>query len=71
MAEQMCDAVADSDFECQSEDNETMIPSTSTSVTNEIEAWKRFNSWVHCICVVTFDLELGQALEVRKLIHIA
>lgn len=23
-----------------------------------------FSSWVHCICVVTFDLELGQAIEV-------
>ncbi|KJH48866.1 hypothetical protein DICVIV_04992 [Dictyocaulus viviparus] len=26
--------------------------------------WERFNDWVHSICVVTFDLELGQALEV-------
>ncbi|KAJ1365658.1 hypothetical protein KIN20_026059 [Parelaphostrongylus tenuis] len=25
---------------------------------------ERFNEWVHSICVVTFDLELGQALEV-------
>ncbi|XP_075219220.1 protein DENND6B isoform X2 [Lycorma delicatula] len=25
--------------------------------------WERFSSWCHCICVVTFDLELGQALE--------
>lgn len=25
--------------------------------------WERFNQWIHCICVVTFDLELGQALE--------
>lgn len=30
----------------------------------EIAPWERFNRWVHCICVVTFDLELGQALEV-------
>ena len=28
--------------------------------------WDRFQNWVHCICVVTFDLELGQAMEVRK-----
>ena len=27
--------------------------------------WDRFQNWVHCICVVTFDLELGQAMEVR------
>lgn len=26
--------------------------------------WDRFSSWIHCICIVTFDLELGQALEV-------
>ena len=25
--------------------------------------WDRFNTWVHSICVVTFDLELGQAIE--------
>jgi len=29
--------------------------------------WDRFQNWVHCICVVTFDLELGQAMEVRIL----
>lgn len=26
--------------------------------------WERFTNWVHCICIVTFDLELGQAIEV-------
>ncbi|XP_056281409.1 protein DENND6B [Pseudoliparis swirei] len=26
-------------------------------------AWARFSSWLECVCVVTFDLELGQALE--------
>ncbi|XP_069823095.1 protein DENND6A [Dendropsophus ebraccatus] len=25
--------------------------------------WDRFSSWVHCICVVGFDLELGQTVE--------
>ena len=24
------------------------------------ETWERFSGWVHSICVVTFDLELGQ-----------
>uniref|UniRef100_A0A3Q3W730 UDENN domain-containing protein n=1 Tax=Mola mola TaxID=94237 RepID=A0A3Q3W730_MOLML len=28
-------------------------------------AWARFSSWLECVCVVTFDLELGQAIEVR------
>lgn len=26
--------------------------------------WEGFSNWFHSICVVTFDLELGQALEV-------
>ena len=26
--------------------------------------WDRFFGWVKCVCVVTFDLELGQAMEV-------
>uniref|UniRef100_A0A8C4RW82 DENN/MADD domain containing 6B n=1 Tax=Erpetoichthys calabaricus TaxID=27687 RepID=A0A8C4RW82_ERPCA len=25
--------------------------------------WARFSCWVECVCVVTFDLELGQAIE--------
>ncbi|XP_074645615.1 protein DENND6B-like isoform X2 [Tubulanus polymorphus] len=25
--------------------------------------WDRFSSWLHCACVVTFDLEIGQAME--------
>jgi hypothetical protein len=26
--------------------------------------WDKFSNWLHCICVVTFDLEIGQTLEV-------
>ena len=29
------------------------------------ESWEKFHHWICCICVVTFDLELGQALEVN------
>jgi hypothetical protein len=25
--------------------------------------WNNLNYWVSCVCVVTFDLELGQAIE--------
>ncbi|KAG8432007.1 hypothetical protein GDO86_020330 [Hymenochirus boettgeri] len=25
--------------------------------------WDRFSSWLHCVCVVGFDLELGQTVE--------
>lgn len=49
------------------------VPSCSTSEEPDnvnakekvtYEKWERFNNWVHCICIVTFDLELGQAIEV-------
>jgi len=29
------------------------------------DSWEKFHRWISCVCVVTFDLELGQALEVR------
>ncbi|EDW05509.1 protein DENND6B isoform X1 [Drosophila mojavensis] len=36
----------------------------ATSVSNELpDDWIRLSQWVHCFCVVTFDLNLGQALE--------
>ena len=31
-------------------------------------SWDNFSHWVCCVCVVTFDLELGQALEVCVLV---
>lgn len=36
----------------------------SHELDQEEPTWERFSNWIHCICVVTFDLELGQALEV-------
>uniref|UniRef100_A0A667ZSU1 DENN/MADD domain containing 6B n=1 Tax=Myripristis murdjan TaxID=586833 RepID=A0A667ZSU1_9TELE len=42
---------------------------SSVSHRNESEGgdgrapWARFSSWLECVCVVTFDLELGQAIE--------
>ena len=29
----------------------------------QVKPWDRFSAWVHGVCVVTFDLELGQAIE--------
>uniref|UniRef100_A0A667ZT01 DENN/MADD domain containing 6B n=1 Tax=Myripristis murdjan TaxID=586833 RepID=A0A667ZT01_9TELE len=46
---------------------------SSVSHRNESEGgdgrapWARFSSWLECVCVVTFDLELGQAIEVWQL----
>uniref|UniRef100_A0A0K0EH32 UDENN domain-containing protein n=1 Tax=Strongyloides stercoralis TaxID=6248 RepID=A0A0K0EH32_STRER len=30
---------------------------------NEKKPWERFHKWIHSICVVTFDLEIGQRIE--------
>lgn len=30
--------------------------------------WESLDNWIHCICIVTFDLELGQAVEVKQLL---
>lgn len=40
-------------------------PSSANRATRTPAApWARFSAWLECVCVVTFDLELGQALEV-------
>ncbi|XP_036167276.1 protein DENND6B isoform X2 [Myotis myotis] len=35
----------------------------SSGVRAPATPWARFSAWLECVCVVTFDLELGQALE--------
>ena len=48
--------------------------STSTTANSSQDSSNRsprqmphpFEQWIHCVCVVTFDLELGQALEVSR-----
>ena len=37
----------------------------SAATVQEAKSWEKFSQWVCCMCVVTFDLELGQAMEVR------
>lgn len=34
----------------------------------KVKDWEGFHNWLYCICVITFDLELGQALEVTFLL---
>lgn len=46
------------------EAKETLSNGFSDKIDENIEKWRNFSNWIHCICVVTFDLELGQALEV-------
>uniref|UniRef100_A0A4W6FVH9 DENN/MADD domain containing 6Aa n=1 Tax=Lates calcarifer TaxID=8187 RepID=A0A4W6FVH9_LATCA len=33
--------------------------------------WDRFSAWLHCICVVGFDLELGQAVEKTSICYLS
>ncbi|KAL8583445.1 hypothetical protein ACOMHN_044804 [Nucella lapillus] len=47
---------------------EAMDETTSRPYNEELQSptvlpWDRFSNWIHCCCVVTFDLELGQAME--------
>ncbi|XP_064473362.1 protein DENND6B-like isoform X2 [Ornithodoros turicata] len=37
--------------------------SPENSVISPLLPWENFSNWVHCICIVAFDLELGQAME--------
>ena len=38
-----------------------------SSLNSTLSPWERFADWIHCFCVVTFDLEIGQMIEVLKL----
>ncbi|XP_071495460.1 protein DENND6B-like [Diadema antillarum] len=39
------------------------VGENSSDTSQPILPWDKFSEWFHCFCVVTFDLELGQALE--------
>ncbi|XP_054876295.1 protein DENND6B isoform X2 [Poeciliopsis prolifica] len=38
-------------------------PGREEAAADSRTAWTRFSSWLECVCVVTFDLEFGQAIE--------
>lgn len=44
-------------------DEKSELIATNTSL-----PWARFSAWLECVCVVTFDLELGQAIEVKSVL---
>lgn len=46
-------------FDGQNKNTESKVRNALSSV-----PWARFSAWLECVCVVTFDLELGQAIEV-------
>ena len=46
--------------------NETIGSKSSIALFKSDKHREAFDNWIHCICVVTFDLELGQVIEVNK-----
>lgn len=44
----------------------SVISSTDSLNSSSVLPWDKFSNWIHCICIVTFDLELGQAIEVSE-----
>ncbi|XP_062610729.1 protein DENND6A-like, partial [Saccostrea cucullata] len=42
---------------------EVSLPREESPTSPTALPWDRFSNWIHCACVVTFDLELGQAME--------
>ena len=54
-----------SDVGHEGESARTDGQSSSSSIERVLESnWDNFSRWISAICVVTFDLELGQAMEV-------
>jgi len=39
------------------------VDATNSNPQPSASDWVNFSQWMHCFCVVTFDLNLGQALE--------
>lgn len=40
------------------------------NVSSTLLPWDRFTEWLYAICLVTFDIEIGQALEARHILLI-
>lgn len=60
-------------FSSSSDTNKNTDSYTNQPVAPSVDdttKWHRFSEWLHCVCVVTFDLELGQAMEVVYPPHI-
>uniref|UniRef100_A0A673M817 Protein DENND6B-like n=1 Tax=Sinocyclocheilus rhinocerous TaxID=307959 RepID=A0A673M817_9TELE len=47
-------------------------PSKAAATNTEVPVpWTRFSAWLECVCVVTFDLELGQAIEKTSICYLS
>ena len=49
----------------EEEEVEKQVQKIESPKSPTILPWDKFSNWLHCACVVTFDLELGQAMEVH------
>lgn len=56
-------ANADADANADVDAATTTKINNKTNELSDANDWIRFSQWLHCLCVVTFDLNLGQALE--------
>ena len=45
-------------------DEQRVATANKASVFRNAQQREVFDNWLHCICIVTFDLELGQVIEV-------
>ncbi|XP_011501868.1 PREDICTED: protein DENND6A [Ceratosolen solmsi marchali] len=49
---------------CSSKDQqEHDITTCRSNLFCNAQYWENLNNWIHCMCIVTFDLELGQVIE--------
>ena len=54
----------DSYFQQETTSEEEASFQNDLSKEEDAAAWDRLSDWLHCVCVVTFDLEIGQMIEV-------
>lgn len=61
---QFVDSYFRQDASCNLSDPALDLFSLEESLNGTLPPWERLSDWVHCFCVVTFDLEIGQMIEV-------
>nr|SVE90405.1 EOG090X031T [Daphnia sinensis] len=61
----LTDGVAKREASSLMTDNSDLYSNTGddSSLNTSLLPWERLADWIHCFCVVTFDLEIGQMIE--------
>lgn len=60
---QACSDVSDVGLQFVAKESNELSPPRVGSPVDTVIPWDTFNTWLYCVCVVTFDIELGQAIE--------